>query len=186
MSPSPLTPAQELSALLVRVAAKDAGAFEKVYDATSAKLYGIILRILKRRDIADEVLQEVFVKIWDRAADFDPGRASPITWMATIARNRALDEIRKRVPVSIEDTPEALDVASTEPHPLLALERSQETKRLMDCIDKLEPQRREIVLQAYINGASREELSKLFGHPVATIKTWLHRSLAQLKACLAP
>lgn len=181
-----LSSANDISALLARVANKDAAAFEALYDFTSAKLYGIILRILRRRDMADEVLQEVYVKIWERAADFDAMRASPITWMATIARNRALDEIRKRTPLSIEDTPEALEVPSAEPHPLAALELSQDLHALQACLDRLEPQRKEIVLQAYLLGATREELSQRFGHPVATIKTWLHRSLAQLKACLTP
>jgi RNA polymerase sigma-70 factor, ECF subfamily len=178
--------AQNISALLVQVASKDTVAFGQIYDATSAKLYGIILRILRRRDLADEVLQEVYVKIWERAADFDPARSSPITWMATIARNRALDEIRRRVPVSIEDTPEAFNVASDEAPPLQALELSQDVKRLNACLDRLEPQRKQLVVEAYIQGASREELSQRFGHPVSTIKTWLHRSLAQLKACLSP
>lgn len=178
--------ATDISALLARVANKDAAAFEALYDSTSSKLYGIILRILHRRDVADEVLQEVYVKIWERAADFDAGRASPITWMATIARNRALDEIRKRTPLSIEESPEALDVPTTDPHPLAALELSQDLRALQACLERLDPQRKEIVLQAYLMGASREELSQRFGHPVATIKTWLHRSLAQLKACLTP
>ncbi len=176
----------DIQALLVRVAAKDSAAFATLYDATSAKLYGVILRILRRREVADEVLQEVYVKIWERAADFDGGRASPITWMATIARNRAFDEIRKKVPSSIEDSPEALDVASSDPHPLQALELNDELRRLSACLERLEPQRKEIVLLAYLQGASREELSQRFGHPVATIKTWIHRSLAQLKACLTP
>ena len=180
-----LPTAQHITGLLARAAAKDQPAFAELYDATSSKLYGIIVRILKRRDLADEVLQEVYLKIWERASDFEPARASPITWMATIARNRALDEVRKRNPVSIEDTPEALDVPSSEPHPLMALELSQDTARLKRCLDNLEPMRRDIVVQAYIDGASREELSQRHGHPVATIKTWLHRSLAQLKACLS-
>jgi RNA polymerase sigma-70 factor, ECF subfamily len=180
-----LSTAQHLIGLLTRTAAKDQQAFAELYDATSSKLYGIIIRILRRRDLADEVLQEVYLKVWERAADFQPGRASPITWMATIARNRALDEVRKRNPTSIEDTPEALDVPSSEPHPLMALELTQDTARLKACLDSLEPLRRNIVVQAYIEGASRDELSRQFGHPVATIKTWLHRSLAQLKACLS-
>lgn len=180
-----LPTAQHITGLLARAAAKDQPAFAELYDATSSKLYGIIVRILRRRDLADEILQEVYLKIWERASDFEAGRASPITWMATIARNRALDEVRKRNPVSIEDTPEALDVPSLEPHPLMALELSQDTARLKRCLDNLEPMRRDIVVQAYIDGASREELSQRHGHPVATIKTWLHRSLAQLKACLS-
>ena len=175
----------EISELLARVAARDRVAFEKVYDSTSAKLYGVILRILRRRDMADEVLQEVYVKIWERAADFDPNRASPITWMSTIARNRALDVVRRRMPVSIEDTPEALNFPSAEPHPLASLELAQDVARLKACLDGLEPQRSEIVKAAYFDGASREDLSRRFGAPVATIKTWLHRSLAQLRACLS-
>ena len=78
---------QDISALLQRVARQDRAAFAEVYRTTSAKLYGVVLRILHRRDIADEVLQEVYVKIWERAADFNPDRASPISWMAAIARN---------------------------------------------------------------------------------------------------
>jgi RNA polymerase sigma-70 factor, ECF subfamily len=134
--------------------------------------------------VADEVLQEVFVKIWDKAADFDPARASPITWMSTIARNRALDEVRKHQLLSIEDTPEAYHVASSEPLPLAALERSDELRRLKACLDGLPADRRDMVLAAYLDGASREELAHRYGAPVPTIKTWLHRSLAQLKACL--
>jgi RNA polymerase sigma-70 factor, ECF subfamily len=177
--------ADDIVALLVRVAQRDTAAFEAVYDATHAKLYGIILRILKRRDLADDVLQEVYIKIWDRAADFTAERGSPISWMAAIARNRALDELRKRTAVSIEDTPEALNAASDDPHPLRALELGQDLARLRACLDTLDRQRRELVLRAYLDGDSRDSLSQRYGHPVATIKTWLHRSLAQLKACLS-
>jgi len=180
------TSAQDIVDLLARVSRKDVAAFDALYDTTSSKLYGIIFRILRRRDIADEVLQEVYVKIWERAADFDPGRASPITWMATIARNRALDEVRRRVPASIEDAPEALNVPSSDTQPLHALELSQDVARLNACLDKLDPQRKQLVVDAYLHGATREELSQRLGAPVATIKTWLHRSLAQLKACLTP
>lgn len=176
--------AAELSALIARVAAKDRAAFAAVYEATSAKLFGIAVRILGRREVAEEVLQEVYVRIWERAGDFDPARASPITWMATITRNRALDEVRRRAPVSIEDTPEALDVADGGEDPLAQLTRSEEGRRLLACIGKLEQDRREIVLLAYYQGMSREALAQRFGRPVATIKTWLHRSLAQLRQCL--
>ena len=87
----------QLVRLLAEVAARDRAAFAALYNLTSAKLYGVILRISRRRDLADEVMQEVYVKIWERAADFDPARASPIAWMAAIARNRALDELRRVV-----------------------------------------------------------------------------------------
>ncbi len=175
----------EISALLARIAAGDRQAFRQLYAATSAKLYGVVLRIVKRRDITDEVLQEVYVRIWNNARSFDASRASPITWMATIARNRALDEVRKVRPVSLEERPEAQEVSDPQPLASERMELAEEHKRLLDCLGTLDPQRREIVKLAYLEGRSREELGEMFGAPVATIKTWLHRSLKQLKGCLS-
>lgn len=166
------------------VAAKDRSAFERLYALTSSKLYGVVLRILARRDLADEALQDVYVKIWERAADFDAQRASPITWMAAIARNRALDEVRRARPLSIEEAPEVLDVPSTEADAFDLLAGGEDARRLAECLQRLEPERREIVTLAYMEGMSRQSLADRYGRPVATIKTWLHRSLAQLKGCL--
>jgi RNA polymerase sigma-70 factor, ECF subfamily len=181
-----LNTTHHLSDLLAQVASGDRVAFREVYAATSAKLYGVILRILKRRDIADEILQEVYVKVWERSGDFDPSRASPITWMSTIARNRALDEVRRPTALAIDDTPAAFEVRDPAMSASEVLERSQELERLFRCLDTLDPNRREIVRLAYLDGMSREDLAQRFGHPVPTIKTWLHRSLKQLKDCLAP
>jgi len=91
-----MTAAGDVSDLLRRVAARDKAAFSALYDVTSAKLYGVVVRILHRRDLADDVLQEVYIRIWERAVDYDAGKGSPITWMAAIARNRALDEVRRK------------------------------------------------------------------------------------------
>lgn len=178
------TSADTVARLLSRVAAGDHGAFPALYQSTSAKLYGIILRILRRRDVADEVLQEVYVKIWERAGLYDASKGSPITWMATIARNRAIDEVRGKRPVPTEDVNEALNIASDEEDPLERIHQSQELQRLLRCLDRLEPQRREIVLLAYRDGMSREALGQRYSRPSATIKSWLHRSLAQLRECL--
>ena len=175
----------ELARLVRRVAQGDRHAFASVYEATSAKLYGIVLRILGRRDLADEVLQEVFVKIWQRSADFDAERASPITWMATIARNRALDEIRRKQPLALDDAPGALDVADPG---ILASDQvvlSETNLKLERCLGGLEPQKQAIVRLAYLDGWSREQLAERFSVPVPTVKTWLHRSLKQLKDCLS-
>ena len=101
---------QELVAALQRTARGDRAAFRLVYEATSLKLYGIVVRILGRRDLADEVLQEVYVRVWQRAGDFDSASGSPITWLATIARNLALDEARRKSPRSIEEFPEVLEL----------------------------------------------------------------------------
>jgi RNA polymerase sigma-70 factor, ECF subfamily len=178
------TTARDISDYLARIARGDRAAFDKLYGATSAKLFGIILRILNRRDLAEEVLQEVYVKIWQKAGDFEPAKASPISWMAAIARNRALDEVRRVKPVSIEDTPEAMDIPDPGELAITGIERNEVLQKLLKCMEGLEPAKREMVLMAYYRGESREALSQRFGSPVATIKTWLHRSLAQLKACL--
>lgn len=166
------------------VARRDRNAFRALYDATRAKLYGIVLNVLRERSAADDLLQEVYVRIWDRAADFDPGKASPITWMTTIARNRAIDEVR-RPRVTVDLPAEALEnVAGSDPHPLGQRESSEERQRLMGCLSSLADERRQMVMLAYCQGWTREALSKRFDRPVATVKTLLHRSLAQLKGCL--
>lgn len=179
-----MSTASELSSQLLRVAERDAAAFKFVYNATSPKLYGIILRILKRRDLADEVLQEVYVKIWDRASDFNPAIASPITWMSTIARNRALDEARRKRPDSIEDYPQLVDIPADDPSALMIVMRGEDGRRLADCLSQLDLTRRQMVVLAYCDGLSRDELALKYAQPVNTVKTWLRRSLSQLKGCL--
>ena len=171
--------------MLSRIAGRDAAAFSILYKQTSAKLYGVVARILTRGDVAADVLQEVYVRIWEKAGEFDPVRGSPLAWMATIARNRALDEVRRVRPVSLEDQPEGFEPAAEEVDPLAARERSEGLTALVDCLKALDEEKRSVVLLAYYRGLSREALSKRFGRPVPTIKTWLHRSLAQLRDCLA-
>jgi RNA polymerase sigma-70 factor, ECF subfamily len=178
-----LTPA-ELVWLLAAVAKGDEGAFERLYAATRAKLYGIVLRILRRHDLADEVVQETYVKIWRSAGQFDPALSAPITWMVTIARNRAIDVLRKKGEGSIEEEPEAMDAVADNPDPLARREFNERLKQLLACIGKLEPERQRLVLLAYYNGWSRERLAKELDTPVNTIKTWLRRSLAEIRECL--
>jgi RNA polymerase sigma-70 factor, ECF subfamily len=175
----------DLNDLLRRVAARDATAFAALYRATNAKLYGVIARILPRGDLGAEALQEAYVRIWEKAGDFDPVKGSPLAWMATIARNRALDEVRRVRPASLEDLPESFEPAAAEVDPLAARERSEALTALVNCLKTLEEEKREIVLLAYYRGLSRDALARRFGRPEATIKTWLRRSLAQLRDCLA-
>ena len=176
---------QDLVELMRRVALRDRSAFEELYRATSAKLFGIALRILRRHDLAEEALQDTYAKIWDRAADFDPDRASPITWMGTIIRYRALDDVRRKAMISLEDLPAGFDIEDDQPDPLAARQRSDELRQLLACLDKLEPKHRTMVLLAYYHGTSRETLAARFDAPVATVKTWLRRSLARLRECLS-
>ena len=175
----------DLNNLLSRIATRDTIAFASLYKQTNAKLYGVVARILTRGDAAADALQEVYVRIWEKAGDFDPLKGSPLAWMATIVRNRALDEVRRVRPVSLEDQPEGFEPAAEEIDPLAARERSEGLTALVDCLKALDEEKRAIVLLAYYRGSSREALAKRFGRPVSTIKTWLHRSLAQLRDCLA-
>ncbi len=174
----------DLAALLAKVAAGDRAAFAALYRATAPKLFGVVSRILSTGE-ASEVLQEAFVKIWQRAGDYDAAKGSPLAWMATIVRNRALDEARKSRPLSLEDMPEGFELAGESEHPLASRERSEAYAAMMRCLDRLEPDKRAMVLSAYYRGASREALAARYNAPVGTVKTWLRRSLAELRDCLA-
>src|SRR6266850_2020345 len=170
-----LTPA-ELVWLIAAVAKGDEAAFERLYAATRAKLFGVVLRILRRQDLAEEVIQEAYVKIWNSAGQFNPGLSSPITWMTSIARNRTEP--------SIEEEPTAMEVAADSPDPLARREMTEELKRLLECVGRLEPDRQKLVLLAYYNGWSREQLAAKFETPVNTVKTWLRRSMMDIRECL--
>jgi RNA polymerase sigma-70 factor (ECF subfamily) len=176
--------AAELVWLMAAVAKGDQAAFERLYAATRSKLFGVALRILRRQDLAEEVIQETYVKIWASAGQYNPGTASPITWMVAIARNRAIDLLRKRTEVSMEEEPEAMNVASESEDPLAKRQMTEELKRLLGCVGTLEPDRQRLVLLAYYNGWSREQLAVKLDKPVNTIKTWLRRSLLEIRECL--
>jgi RNA polymerase sigma-70 factor (ECF subfamily) len=174
----------ELVWLLAAVAKGDQAAFERLYVATRAKLYGVSVRILRRGDLADEVLQETYFKVWRSAGEFNPRLASPITWMVAIARNGALDMLRKRTEVSIEDEPQANEVPAVEVDPLAGRQMTDELKRVLGCMGALDEEHRQVILLAYYNGWSREQLAVKFDKPVNTIKTWLRRGLIQIRECL--
>jgi RNA polymerase sigma-70 factor, ECF subfamily len=175
----------ELTDALLKTARGDRSAFEALYAATSVKLYGVIVRILGRHDVAQEVLQDVYVSVWQRAGRFDPTLGSPITWMVAIARNRALDEAKRKTMRSLEEMPELLQLPGNG-DPLASLEREEERRRLQACLDGMETDRRQILRLAYHYGMTREEIARRLDRPVATVKTWLRRSLAQLRNCLGP
>src|SRR6516164_4005010 len=176
---------EDLVESLSRVARGDKRAFEALYAATCVKLYGVVVRILGRRDLAQDVLQDVYVRVWQRAGEFDPTLGSPITWMVAIARNRALDEVKRKTMRSLDDMPELLQLPG-EDDPHASLERDEERRRLQACLDGLEVEKRQILRLAYHYGMTREEIARRLDRPTATVKTWLRRSLAQLKDCLGP
>ena len=176
-----MTAAEELPDLLLAVAEGDRTAFATFYQRTSAKLFGVVLRILPERSMAEDAMQDAYAKIWRNAAAFDARRGSPITWAATIARNVAIDMRRRERPggrVRHED----FDFdAMTDPSGGASAE---DIATLRACLDRLDPEQRALILAAYLNGESREELAERLGHPTGTIKSWLHRGLARLRGCL--
>ena len=174
----------QLDKLIAGVAKGDESAFAELYQATSSKLYAVALRILRNREAAEEVVQESYFRVWEKAGDFNPALASPLTWMATIVRNRCIDEVRRKVPRGSSDETILDNIESGDEHPLVGLERQEDVQRLLRCMDGLEPEKKQIVRLAYLDGMSREDLAVKFGRPEGTIKTWLYRSLAQLKGCL--
>jgi RNA polymerase sigma-70 factor, ECF subfamily len=174
----------ELVGLLAAVAKQDVTAFERLYEATRAKLYGVLLRILGRPELAEEVMQETYLKVWRLAGKFDPTIATPITWMVALARNRAIDIVRKKGEISIEDAPQALEIAADTPTPLARREMTEELRRLLSCLGKLDPEKQRILLLAYYSGWSRDQLAKKLDIPVNTIKTWLRRSLLEIRGCM--
>jgi RNA polymerase sigma-70 factor (ECF subfamily) len=174
----------ELVWLLAAVAKGDQDAFARLYQATRAKLYGVVLRILRRADLADEVMQETYLKVWSSAGQFDPALASPITWMLAIARNRAIDLVRRKPDPSIEEEVGVFEVAAPAPDPLRKREMSEQLKRLLACMGRLDEERRRLVLLAYYSGWSRQQLAAEFDAPANTIKTWLRRALFDIRECL--
>lgn len=177
------TPSAEIAELLSRVALRDRSAFKTLYVRTSAKLLGVTLRILRDRSEAEEALQEVYVKVWQRADRYVAGAYSPISWLVAVARNHALDVIRARKPQS-EDIEAALDVADQGPDPEAAAVGSGERARIDGCLGQLEPDRADAVRFAYLDGYSYDELAARYRVPLNTMRTWLRRSLLKLRDCL--
>jgi len=178
------TPSQDIADLISRCALRDRAAFRLLYERTSAKLFGVTLRILKDRSEAEEAVQEVFVKIWQRADRYVAGTTSPISWLVAVARNHSLDILRARRPTS-DDIDVALEIPDAGPSPERATQNNQEKAQIETCLGTLEPDRAAAVRGAYLDGYSYEELSTRYAVPLNTMRTWLRRSLIKLKDCLS-
>lgn len=183
-NPVPSAGAAELAALLVRIAGGDAAAFQQFYDRTSAKLFGITLRILIERPEAEDVLQEVYVSVWRKAATFDPARASPITWVATIARNRAIDRLRARPVRAHVPVEAAYELADNGPAPDAGLMSGQDAHRVAAALLTLDPRHAAAIRACYFEGATYEELAAREAVPVGTLKSWVRRGLVRLRSQL--
>lgn len=163
----------------------DRAAFRRLYDATSAKLFGVALRILRDRQLAEDVLQDTYVAIWNKASTFDSERASPITWLATIARNRSIDRLRASAsrPTG-RPLDEAAEVRDDRADAEAQLEAHQEADRLNACLDTLEAHTQAAIRSAFFGGETYEVLAERAHVPLGTMKSWIRRGLQKLKGCL--
>ena len=173
-----------IATALVRIPGGDRAALQTVYRLTSAKLFGVALRILGERSEAEDVLQEVYVTVWRKAADFDPNRASPMTWLIAILRNRAIDRLRatrqSRRMEPIEQASKVADSAITADY---ALESAQDYARLHGCLDGLAAHERSALRGAFFDGDTYEDLAARMSVPLGTMKSWIRRAMIKLKVC---
>lgn len=183
------TDTRQLKTWLAATARKDGDAFRQLYDATSSKLFGFALRILVKRELAEEVIQESFVSIWNNAASYQAGLAAPMTWMTTIVRNKAFDTLR-RLDGAVEIDADNFDkevmdaLESADPTPIEALQISDESKALARCFAKLESLHRQAIALAFYHDLSHSEVAEQLALPIGTVKTWVRRGLEKLRLCL--
>ncbi len=170
--------------LLAKVTAQDRAAFRDLYSSTSSKLFGVLLRILSNRAEAEDALQEVFTRVWLRAGRFDPEKGRAMSWLISVARNHAIDRLRTRVEATTATEDEAETLVDRTPGVEDGLIAKGQARRIIDCMSALEPDRAKAVQGAYLGGMSYADLATKFNVPLNTMRTWLRRSLLQLKECL--
>lgn len=179
-----MTPRDALVDALLRTANGDRNALKYIYDSTSAKLFGVCLRILNDRGEAEDVLQDVYLTIWRKAAEFDPTRASPITWVATIARNRSIDRLRSRGNRDMRPLDDAFEVADGSDGADVAAERSEEARRLEAALASIDLRAAAAIRSAFFEGATYQTLAARAGVPEGTMKSWIRRGMMSLRSKL--
>ena len=200
MNPTPVPDwperSHELAHLLARSGLGDRAAFARLYQRTAGHLLAVVLRIQRDRALAEDLLQEVYVNVWKAAADFDAARAQPLTWLTRIARNKAIDSLRRQAAqpqldsasADADDGDEAHDrVAATPddgPGPLDLLSRASEVRELDQCLQHLSAPQRQSVALAFYDGLSHAEVAERLREPLGTVKSWVRRALQTLRGCL--
>ena len=176
---------KELDRLLARCGLGDRAAFGALYEATSAKLFGVALRILRREAWAEEALQDAYVKIWRHADSYNPARGRPMTWMINVVRNQSLDLLRRADYRAQEEEwhPER-DQRMSSDNPAALAETSQEMRRVLACLGRLGEEQRHCILLSYHQGLTPTEVARQVKRPVGTVKTWIRRGLAKVRECL--
>jgi RNA polymerase sigma-70 factor (ECF subfamily) len=185
---------RDLSQLLARAGLGDRTAFAQLYERSSGHLYAVVLRIQRDRALAEDLLQEIYVSVWKAAGSFDAARSQPLTWMTHIARNRAIDSLRRaqtqpRLESSTRDEdderPDVVDaMADDGPGPLELLGRASDARELSQCLERLSAPQRQSVALAFFDGLSHAEVAEQLKEPLGTVKSWVRRALQTLKGCL--
>ncbi|ADO42660.1 sigma-70 family RNA polymerase sigma factor [Ketogulonicigenium vulgare] len=174
----------DIEKLIMNVALRDRDAFDRLYAATSAKLFGTCLRVLKSRSEAEDAVQEIYVKIWLKADRFAVTQQSPMSWLIAVARYHAIDRLRLRRDATGALDDAAMDVRDPAKGPEAATVAAGERRQLYGCLDELETDRANAVRAAYLDGDSYADLAARHSVPLNTMRTWLRRSLMRLKECM--
>jgi RNA polymerase sigma-70 factor (ECF subfamily) len=175
----------DLADALRGCAAGDRACLQRLYARLAPQMIGVALRMLRRRDLAEEVVHDTFVRVWEKAGTFDPARGTPATWIFAILRNRALNVLRGEARLDLVESIEPLAAASEEPDAETIVTALSEAGALRRCLERLEPMRRQAIVLAYARGLSHGELAARMGIPLGTAKSWIRRSLVTLRECLA-
>jgi RNA polymerase sigma-70 factor (ECF subfamily) len=182
-TPSGAAARDDLDRIMSAVALRDRAAFETLYRRTSPKIFAICVKLLRDRPEAEDTLQDVYVTAWNQAASFNPQLSSAVTWLGAIARNRAIDRIRRRRTQPLDEAA-AEEIVDEAPTPEQLARLSNERQRLEVCLQALPDMQRTAVIDAFFTGLSYPELAARMSVPLGTMKSWIRRSLIQLKACL--
>jgi RNA polymerase sigma-70 factor, ECF subfamily len=179
----------KLAALLARTALADQAAYAELYRLTSSHLYAVALRILREPALAEDMLQEAFVSVWHHAGSYAAEKAKPQTWLASIVRNRCLDQLRRREPDTVTMTRDDDDETDMEfqgqgPTPVELLLAGAEAHSVRSCVDALEGGQKQAIALAFYQGLSHGELARHLHQPLGTVKSWVRRGLERLKQCL--
>jgi RNA polymerase sigma-70 factor (ECF subfamily) len=172
------------AAALMACAGGDRAALRALYEREGPRMIGVAMRIVRRRALAEEAVQDAFVLVWRKAASFDPSRGDAMPWLYTILRNRCLSILRSESRMETRETPIGEEQPSEDDDPETILSKLSDAKALKHCLARLEPKRRELVLLAFVQGLTHGELAGKLGVPLGTIKSWVRRSLITLKECL--
>lgn len=178
------TQGDQIAQALMACAAGDKNALRRIYDQECPRMIGVALRMLKRRALAEEAVQDSFILVWRHAARFDPQRGSGLTWIYAILRNRSLSILRDERRIDTASDPISAETASEDDDPEVVMAKLSDAEALKGCLQNLPPPRRGMVLLAFVQGLSHGEIAGRLGMPLGTVKSWIRRSLIALKECL--